>query len=278
MRDNKLFPVWISNSSINDFLKCSRAYYLRHVYKDEFTGHRITLINPYLALGQAVHEVLDSIATIPVDKRFEIPLKDIFEKVSEKYRGYTGLFKDVEEKEFKMRGLNMLERVMQNPGPLKNKAIRLKVDPKFPLPNFSLSIEHNIILCGRVDWLEYLENENAVRIIDFKTGKHEEESGSFQVPIYLLLAQNLQTRKVKSFAYWYLDKDNSPKDIDLPDLQPAKEEILRLGIRIRQLRKDNFYKCKSGGCRECESLEKILAGEANLVDSTGNQDRYVLKN
>lgn len=276
--DKKVFPIWISNSSINDFLKCSRAYYLRHVYKDEFTGHRITLINPSLVLGQAVHEVLESIATLGVGERFKISLKERFEKFLERYMNYSGLFKNGEDSEFKTRGLRMLDRVTQNPGPLKNKAVRLKTDPKFPLSNFCLSAEHNIILCGRVDWLEYLENENAVRIIDFKTGKHEEEPGSFQVPIYILLAQNLQTRTIKNFAYWYLDKDNSPKDIEIPDLNSAREEILRLGLRIRQLREDRFYKCKDGGCRECEPLEKILLGEAKLVDSRDNQDIYVLKN
>jgi len=45
-----------------------------------------------------------------------------------------------------------------------------------------------------VDWLEYKEETDSVRIIDFKTGKFDEDPDSLQLPIYYLLATHTQTK------------------------------------------------------------------------------------
>ena len=54
--------TWVSHSSIGDFLKCPRAYYLHNVYKDPGTRRKINIVNPALSLGVAVHEVLEGLA------------------------------------------------------------------------------------------------------------------------------------------------------------------------------------------------------------------------
>ena len=61
---DKYTAYWVSHSSINDFLKCPRAYFLKNVYKDPKTGRKIKLISPPLALGQAVHEVVESLSVL----------------------------------------------------------------------------------------------------------------------------------------------------------------------------------------------------------------------
>ena len=89
----------------------------------------------------------------------------------------------------------MIKRVSDNPGPLLNKALRLKdKDPNFPMPRFKLSEENDILLCGKIDWLEYIEKDNSVNIIDFKTGMNDESPNSLQLPIYCLLVKNCQRR------------------------------------------------------------------------------------
>jgi len=158
MVNDKYTATWVSHSSISDFLKCPRVYYLKNVYKDPRTGHKIQLMSPPLALGQAVHEVLESLSLLPKDTRFDKPLPERFEKAWQKISGERGGFSDKEEEErYKKRGQAMLERVVKDPGPLKNLAVKIKMD----LPYFWLSKEDNIILCGKVDWLEYLP-ENKV--------------------------------------------------------------------------------------------------------------------
>ena len=64
--------VWVSHTSISDFLQCPRAYYLKNVYKDPKTRHKIQLMSPPLALGQVVHSVLESLSILP-GSGFESP-------------------------------------------------------------------------------------------------------------------------------------------------------------------------------------------------------------
>ena len=161
---DKYTATWVSHSSISDFLKCPQAYYLRNVYKDPKTGHKIQIMNPSLALGQAVHNVLEALSEIGKDDRFVKSLPEAFKKEWEKFSGEKGAFlNDKHEQQYHDRGLAMLNTVYNNPGPLKNLAVKIKQD----LPQFWLSEEDNIILCGKVDWLEYLPETDSVHIIDF---------------------------------------------------------------------------------------------------------------
>ena len=108
--------VWISHSSLGMYLKCPRAYYLGYVYKNPKTGNRIGLMQPPLALGGAVHEVLESLSLLKTEERLSESLQDKFEKVWAKYTGKLGGFKtEDEETEYKQRGMDMITRVTENP-------------------------------------------------------------------------------------------------------------------------------------------------------------------
>ena len=62
-------------------------------------------------------------------------------------------------------------------------------------PNFFLSEEENIILNGKIDWMEYIEEGDSVRVIDFKTGRNKESQGSLQLPIYLVTFKRFAKKK-----------------------------------------------------------------------------------
>jgi len=274
MPPDKFTAVWVSHSSMGDFIKCPRAYYLKNVYKDPRTNHKISLIQPPLALGQAVHEVVESLSTLPVEKRLEHPLTDKFEKAWEKIAGKKGGFKNkAEEDEYKERGRQMLKRLRDNPGPILNKAVKIKED----LPFYWLSEKENIILCGKIDWLEYLPEEDSIHIIDFKTGKREEAPGSLQLPIYYLLVANCQKRPITQASYWYLDRDKEPKQMELPNIEKAEDEIITIAKKVKLARVLNHFHCPKNGCIHCEPLEAIFKGEAQLVGvGNFNQDIYIL--
>jgi ATP-dependent helicase/DNAse subunit B len=274
MTKDKYKATWVSHSSISDFLTCPRLYYLRSVYKDPKTGHKITLMTPPLALGQAVHDVIDEISKLPADKRMDVSLGKRLEAAWKNIEGKKGGFKtEREEKDYKQRGLDMLRKLEENPGPLVRKAIKVKQD----LPYFWISDEDNIILCGKIDWIEYLDGTNSVHIIDFKTGKNEEPQESLQLPIYYVLATNIQKRKVDRLSYWYLDKDDVPSKQNLPDLEGAKIKVLDVARRVKLARQIDHFKCPKGGCYACRDLERILKGEGERVGvSNYNQDIYVL--
>ncbi len=260
---DKFSAIWLSHSSISNFKKCPRAYYLSSIYRDPRSGHKISLITPSMALGSAVHSVLESLSTIPLEKRFEISLIERFTSAWSKVSGQMGGFSDSQtEVLYKKRGEDMLRRVIARPGPLALKAVKIKMD----LPYYWISEEDNLILCGKLDWLEYLPDDS-VHIIDFKTGLGEESVDSLQLPIYHLLAHNCQTHEVKKASYWYLSRNDLPIEKKLPDLAKSKELVMKVGKEIKLARQLERFKCPSGesGCKHCLPMEQILRGQATFV-------------
>ncbi|MEI6691028.1 MAG: PD-(D/E)XK nuclease family protein [bacterium] len=273
---DKFSAVWISHSSISDWKSCPRAYYLKNVYKDKRNNHKINLVTPSLSLGSTVHEVLESLSILPTAERFKTSLIDRFQTVWGRVSGIQGGFdsKDTES-HYKARGEDMLRRVMAHPGILKEKAVKIKEE----LPQYWLSEEDNLILCGKLDWLSYNELADTIKIIDFKTGVREESEASLQLPIYYLLAHNCQSRKVEGAAYWYIGKDDMPTDKPLVDLDLAKETVLKVGKEIKLARALERFKCPSGeaGCKHCTPYEKIIKDEATFVGTDNfNRDIYTL--
>lgn len=275
MAKDKYSAVWVSHSSIGDFLKCPRAYYLKNVYKDPESGHKIKIMSSPLALGQAVHEVLESLSVLPVEQRFKVPLIEKFENSWKKISGKKGGFEDGEsEQNYKNRGRAMIERVQQNPGPLKGLAVKINMD----LPYYWLSEADNIILCGKIDWLEYLPDSDGVNIIDFKTSKNDEEADSLQLPIYHLLVHNCQKRKVEKASYWYLERSDGLTEAKLPDLNESDERVLKVAKKIKLARQLEVFKCQQGdGCFACKPYEAVLRGEAEFIGiDEYKSDVYVL--
>lgn len=271
---DKFSAVWLSHSSISNFKHCPRAYYLNSIYRDPISGHKVNIITPSMALGSAVHEVLESLSVLPTPDRFKVSLIEKFGKIWPKFHGQMGGFQDLEtEQSYKKRGEDMLRRVMAHPGPLAQKAVKIKAD----LPQYWLSEEDGLMLCGKLDWLEYNASDDSVSILDFKTGVSEEGVDSLQLPIYYLLAHNCQTREVKKASYWYIGKDDMPVEKKLPNLDKSKELVMKIGKEMKLARQLSRFKCPEGesGCKHCLPFERILRGEATFV-GTGdyNTDLY----
>jgi len=274
--------TWVSHSSISDFLKCPRSYYLRNVYKNPKTGHKMSIVTPPLALGSAVHEVIESLAVLPVEERLKVSLVKKLDPVWLKVTGKKGGFKNHEEEmEYHARAVQMLINLQENPGAVVEKAIKIK--SKMNLPHYWLNEEEGIILGGKIDWLRYIEKDDSVEVIDFKTGKNEEKEDSLQLPIYLLVATHTQTKKVAGAAYWYLDRDDLSAQAGglvekkLPSEPEAYERVYKVAKRIQLARKINHFKCPKDGCYACRPYERILKGEGEFVGvSDTRQDIYIL--
>jgi hypothetical protein len=158
--------------------------------------------------------------------------------------------------------------------------------------NFYLSEDHNIILNGLVDWIEYLPETDSLHIVDFKTGKNEEKEGSLQLPIYLLLCNALQKRKVTKASYWYLDT-NKMVEKELPDAEESKKQVFANALKVKEARVtfkrvgESVFMCpqgaydketKEGGCFGCRPYEWILNKDPRM-ESVGvggfGQDIYI---
>lgn len=293
---DKYTAVWVSHSSMGDFLKCPRSYYLHNMYKDPATGRKMSIVTPHMALGTAVHNVLEDLANYPANERFNRDLRAKFEEEWEKVAGLKGGFLTPEqEEEFKMRGKEMINNVIADPKFLVNQRVKL---PKEKMnPNFYLSEDDNIILNGQVDWIEFLPNET-LHIVDFKTGKREEADGSLQLPIYLLLCNKLRPQwKVSKASYWYLESGKVVEK-ELPDAETAYRDVYDIALRVKQARDAGVFNCPQGnydsvtgqgGCMNCRPYEKILDWkkgkqddeQSSSVISIGiggfNQDMFVVK-
>lgn len=276
MPPDKYRATWVSYSSIGDFLTCPRSYYLRNMYKDPASGRKIDLVKPALSLGQIVHEVLEGLVSVPAGSRFSSSLVEKYEMAWVKVSGEKGGFDNRrEENDFRARGRVMIERVENSPGPLANKAVRMNQD----LPHYFLSEEDNIILCGKVDWLEHVPVDDSVHVIDFKTGRSEVRAGSLQLPIYSLLLVNCQKRKVSKASYWYLGREDGLKEIPLPDEEEAQQRVLQIARRVKRAREEQQLTCPRGaaGCYACGPFEAICRGEGRLVgQGLYNKDVYFL--
>lgn len=270
--------LWLSHSRIREFLECPRAYYIDYVYRDPATKHKVQLMTAPLALGQAVHKVLESLSVLPVKERFSRSLLQRLEEQWPSVSGKKGGFLSAEQEEAAYRRAEaMLRRVQDNPGPLANLAVKIQTE----LPSFTLSAPDQLVLCGKIDWLEYLPELEQVRIIDFKTSRNEEPPDSLQLPIYALLASKTQNRTVVGASYWYLENDDAPAAQSLPDLDETASELIRIGKQIQTAHALNRFRCPQGetGCRACRPLEKIVQGTAEFVGpGEYGKDIYILSN
>ncbi len=255
---DKYNATWVSHSSMGDFMKCPRAYFLKNIYKDN--GTKITIASPALSLGSTVHNVVESLGLLASNQRFNDPEKIVkqFEQEWQKVSGEKGGFLSVEqEQEFFARGKAMIEQVIADPKVLTEKRVLLPDTLNGMLPNFYLSEEENIILCGKIDWLYYhLENGQAViSIYDFKTNKggKEEEEESLQLPIYQLLLihyinrlrQEQPNKKswwqenfmVDQAFYWYLES-GEVKQKELPLERDAFEKVFAVAQQVNAKRQE----------------------------------------
>lgn len=291
IKQDKYSAVWLSHSSTSDFKKCPRLYFIRNVWKNQ-NGRKVNIVSPAMSLGSAVHGVIEPLAFLKTEDRFKQDLLVTYEEVWQKFSGKMGGFLDSEtELEYKEKGKRMIENVIANKGPLANKTVKF-YDGDF-IPNIYLSEEENIILCGLVDWVEYLPATDSLRVIDFKTGKNDEKDDSFQLPIYKILVEALQKRKVTEAAYWYLEREKnlSKKEIIEEDIELIKEEILKIGKDIKTRKEsaknkeelENNFKCVQGGCRFCKEFELIrnYIADTDEVEYVGvgeyKQDLYLIK-
>ncbi len=275
MIKDKYSALWLSYSSISDYLKCPRLYFLRNIYRDPKTNRRVTIVQPSLSLGQVIHDTIEIISRLPQEKRFQQSLISIFFRQWVSVSGKIGGFRDdQEEDQYKKKGQAMIKRIMRYPGPLGRKAIKIRQD----LPYMWLSEEENIILCGKIDWLEYLPDLDAVHIIDFKTGKYDEDPDSLQLSIYYLLAKHTQKRPIVKVSYWYLEKDIKPISIPLPDEEDSLRRLMEIAKKIALARKLEHFSCRyKAGCQFCKPYKMILSGQAHYVGVNGyGQDVYML--
>lgn len=268
-------PVYVSLTSLKDFLKCPRSYYLKNIYKDPKSGFRIQIASPYLTLGSTVHDsvkwYLDTGRSASIEE-----LKKKYRNFWLKYRGKRGGFiSDEEEGNFGRRGLKMLDNFFTNVQNLEKSA------PNITFPKFNL-IE-NIVLIGNFDFIGEKE-DRTLHVVDFKTGSNDEKD-PIQLYIYAILAEANLEKKVSAASFWYLDREDRPREIVLDPLEPKLEWLKIKALEIKKAINKNEWKCiksdapNGASCRDCKDYQAILdeKGEFQFTDYRYKKDVYFLQ-
>lgn len=263
-------PIFVSYTSISDFLKCPRAYFLKNIYRDPKTGFRLQIASPYLSLGSTVHDAVKWY----LDLKGQVTksgLEDKFRNLWLKYRGKRGGFESREQEgDFGKRGLKMLDNFFQNAQILE------KITHKMDFPK--LNLFEDVILMGNFDFIGEKE-DGSLHVLDFKTGANDEKD-PLQLYIYAILAEANLEKPVSSASFWYLDRDDAPREIVLDPLEPKLEWLKEKGKELKEVIGQGEWICIKGEelCNECRLYHAILdgKGEFQFSDFRYKKDVYYL--
>lgn len=249
-------PIFISYTSLKDFLNCPRSYYLKNLYRDKKSGNRIQIINPYLTLGALVHDAISWYLQMEGQITKE-GLEKKFRNLWLKYRGKRGGFESLEQEgEFGKRGLSMLDNFFDN---------AQKLDKKILASDFlKFNLVENLILNGRLDFAGELP-DGSLHIIDFKTGSKDEDDAT-QLYIYAILTEKNLSKKVSKVSFWYLDRDSDPKEAVLDPIEEKIEWLKEKGLEIKKVIEFGEWVCAKSPnlCRDCQDYQAILEGKGEL--------------
>lgn len=251
--------IWLSPTSLGDFLACPRAYFLKNIYRDKKTGFRIQIASPYLSLGSVVHDVIKWF----LDLQRQVSKEQLLKKYDSwwlKYQGKRGGFSTKEEEEsFKERGRIILNRFYET------SQILGSMLPPMQFPKYFL--DEDVVLHGNLDYVEEL-SDGSLHIIDFKTGQKDEED-PLQLYIYAILAESNLGKPVKRLSYWYLDRDDKPKEVVLDPLEKHLKYLKGKGLEMKKAIEKGEWVCSKSpepaeGCFDCQNYQAILEGKGEF--------------
>lgn len=262
--------LFISYTALKDFLKCPKSYYLKNRYRDPKTGYRLQIASGPMTLGSLVHDAIKwYLQTNRVAEKAQVINK--YRNHWLKYRGKKGGFLSREQEgDFGKRGLEMLDNFLQNVSLL---------EPNIPAYDFlRYNLDAGIVFTGKVDFIGKLPDES-LHILDFKTGAKDEEDAT-QLHSYGILAESNFQKPVSKLSYWYLDRDNTPKEAVLDPLEEKVEWLKDKALQIQEaIEKDNWV-CieKDGSYNECGKYQAIIdgKGEFQFSDDDFKKDIYYL--
>lgn len=263
-------PIYLSYTALKDFLKCPNVYFLKNIYRDPNTGHRIQIASPHLSLGSTVHDTIRWFLQMQgqvTNNQVEQKFRNLWLKIRGKRGGFTS---DATEGDFGKRGLKMLGNFLKNAQNLE------KITHQITFPKYNLF--DNVILIGNFDFIGE-KIDGTLHVLDFKTGAKDEEE-TLQLYIYAILAEANLGKSVSSASFWYLDRDDSPRQIVLDSLEPKLEWLKQKGKELKQAIEENEWVCIKNDklCRDCRDYQAIIdsKGEFQFSDFRYKKDVYFL--
>ncbi len=262
--------IYLSHTSIKDFLSCPAAYYLKNLYRDPITGHKLQVASPHLTLGIAVHNTIDWFCSQDPKPSKEQTIQK-YRQIWKNYRLKRGGFETLEEEaSYGKRGLQMIENFYNHYTALDPCQACVKF-PKYHLLE-------DVILIGNMDYIG-LRSDGSFSVVDFKTGVHDEIS-PLQLVIYAILTEANMGKEVTEAGFWYLDRDDLPKPVVLDPVQQTLDYLIDVAKQVKLAIQQNEWVCRRdpGLCKSCREYRSLLEkkGEFLYSDTAFKKDIYFL--
>ena len=244
-----------SNSRLNKFEECPRAYKFKYIQEIEVERVR----NIYAFLGNRVHETLEHLHKNLKDENF-CSLEDLFEFYEniwkEEWSDDIEIYGKDSPKRFREVGKKCIENYYEKHKPFNDETIdtELIIHPKVGVD------DHEYTFLGYIDRLALI-NGNKYEIHDYKTSKNvpnkEDLENNRQLPLYQLGVQQEYSNAENIELVWHYVRFG--KDFRISHSQEKIDKIKREVVKeIKEIEeakeKDDFPTMKNRGanCNWCD--------------------------
>ena len=245
----------LSHFRLSTFRRCRRLYKYRYVERLPVPP------NPHGTMGSHVHTALRDLMRLPPEQRAAARAADLLRAAWAGNRaGFRGL---AEEARWRSRALEQVRRFVALPDaggtPL---ALEQQVE---------VALTDGVRLFGRIDRVDE-RAEGDLHIIDYKTGRAQEEPDPEQLRIYAMILARTAGRPVGMTSYLYLEDGSawsaSPAPADLAEAEEGVLQTVEEMTREREYAPDVGPQCTFCDFRSiCPRRDEIAARGAGAMNA-----------
>lgn len=251
MQQNSPKPFKASNYKLKMYERCPRLYFFEYLDEDIAPiKKQIKQKRPPLEVGNLVHDILFKYYKVPQAQRSAATLLGQLKSAWPRPFGSDWGFANLEEERMWYQDtvamLKMFYEKQQN-----DEHLFYVPDPYSRELTIDIPLEQGLMLTGRVDRID--EEGDALHVVDYKTGKSEDDD-EFQVMTYVLLAKQKFGREVTKASYFYL-RTGQMKTFT-PSYGAEQVTAERIRRLVETIKLDTQYVAKpSRLCQYCDFLE-----------------------
>ncbi len=214
-------PLQLSVSAIDTYERCPMKYMFQYVWGIRGGPHAQT------TFGNVMHTTIKELVG-EIHNRRGISLDEVL-AIYEREWSTAGFTDDYHERQYRNAGREQLEAFYKTYSAAP--ADVLHQEKRFELP-----LDHEIVVTGRMDQINRLEN-SAVEIIDYKTGRPRDEKKTgedLQLSVYALAAQEVLGVAPSRLVFYNLATNKAmATSRDAKALAATKQKIAGVADQIR---------------------------------------------